>query len=93
MLNKKKLIFVIFLLMSIEFSGDSIIRAFPFDAQLIGNIYQIIVGGLVLVAIVAFDIRIPNNINLSLPFWMILLILIAAFIHGALLPLTYLHDH
>ena len=70
--------------MSIEFSGDSIIRAFPFDAQLIGNIYQIIVGGLVLVAIVAFDIRIPNNINLSLPFWMILLILIAAFIHGAL---------
>jgi hypothetical protein len=85
MLTKKKLLYIIFIMMSIEFGGDPILRSFSFDANLIGSIYQFIIAGLIFLTLLIFKIKPTNNINLSFSFWMILLILIVGLIHGLLM--------
>lgn len=80
--SAKSMIFVIFLAMAIDISGDSILRAFPFEKGLLVTLSQGLIAVLIMLFTLIFGFKLPRKIELIVPFFLIILVLLLGLING-----------
>lgn len=82
LLRNSTLIYILFLMMSLDFSSDSIIRIFPIDFSSITLISQLSISLVMLFFIFSFGMRIPRSIFFIGPFLLIMSVIIFGLVHG-----------
>jgi hypothetical protein len=79
-----RMIFVLFILIILDFSSDSIMRTFPYDVSLIIVLSQVTIGVVMAIFLVFFGLKIPRKLTYLTPFIIVLGVIIFGFMHGIL---------
>ncbi len=81
-LSTKRTIFVWFIVMTIDFYGDSILRAFSVNVELIKILSQFLISAMAAAFMVLFGLKMPRRVDFFLPFLMVLGVIIFGLCHG-----------
>ncbi len=71
--------------MTLDISGDPILRTFPFETGLLVVFFQGLISVLIMLFLLAFGLKIPRQIKFLGPFLLIISVLLLGFINGLIL--------
>jgi hypothetical protein len=82
--SPKSIIYIFFLLISVDFGGDSILRAFAINANLIDTIAKYLISFVAFILLASFGFKLPRRLPLLLPFLIFLGVILIGFLNGLL---------
>ena len=82
--NAKNILFIIFLLVSVDFAGDAVVRGMLLDINLPNLIFKALLSLAVLILVVSFGLKIPRKISFVAPFYILIGVILLGFLNGIL---------
>ena len=84
--SPRVLIFILSLLIFVEYAGDPILRAFtsPADRVLPDQIFKFLISFFSFLLMISFGLKLPRNISLLIPFILFMSVLLFGLAHGIL---------
>jgi len=82
--NAKNILFIIFLLVSVDFAGDAVVRGMLLDINLPNLIFKALLSLAVLILVVSFGLKIPRKISFVAPFYILIGVILLGFVNGIL---------
>ena len=81
-ITAKNLIFALFIMMTLDFKGDAILRAFPVNMFFWADVTQLVIVSSVLISFLAFGLKLPREQNLLVPFFLVIIVLLLGLFNG-----------
>lgn len=82
---QKKIIFVLFFLMSLDFSSDSIFGTFLFESGRITLFTQSLISLVTFIFLIFFGLKIPRRLDILIPFFLVLVVIISGLFYGMII--------
>lgn len=81
-LKAKSLVFVIFVFVTLDFGGDSILRSFPVDGFFWGGVGKVLISSMILILCLSFGLKLPAEQKLVTPFFLIISVILFGLFNG-----------